>query len=385
MRFGTRAIHIGEEPDFREGSSGDVVATIHLSTTFARKDVEMPTGGYEYSRTKNPTRDVLEKKIASLENGKFGLAFSSGMAAESTIVFSLLKSGDHIIAFDDLYGGTKRLFNRVLNNYNIETSYIDLTDLSNLRDSIKPNTKMIWVETPTNPLMKLCDIHEISKIAKEHSIIVVVDNTFMTPYFQKPLELGADIVVHSCTKYISGHSDVVAGAIITNNEEIYRKIKFNQNAIGAVPSPFDCYLLIRGLKTLHIRMERHEYNAKVIASFLSSHPKVERVLYPGLETHPQHNLAKKQMTGFGGMISFYLKADLSGAKRFLSNLKVFLLAESLGGVESLVNHPAKMTHASIPEEERNRLGITDNLIRLSVGIEDVEDLIGDLENALENI
>lgn len=385
MKFSTRAIHIGEEPDFREGSSGDVVIPIHLSTTFARKDVEVPTGGYEYSRTGNPTRFAFEKKIASLENGKFGLAFSSGMAAESTVAFSLLKSGDHIIAFDDLYGGTKRLFNKVLNNFNIEVSYVDLTNPSNLEAAIKPNTRMVWIETPTNPLMKLCDISEISRIAKKYSLIVVVDNTFMTPYFQKPLDLGADVVVHSCTKYISGHSDVVAGAVVVNDEEIRKKIRFNQNAIGAVPSPFDCYLLIRGLKTLHVRMERHEYNAKMIASFLSSHPKVEKVLYPGLESHPQHDLAKKQMSGFGGMISFYLKADANGVKRFLSSLNVFLLAESLGGVESLINNPSKMTHASIPEEERKKIGITNNLIRISVGIEDVEDLIADLDNALKSL
>jgi len=383
MKFATKAIHVGEEPDLREGSSGDVVIPIHLSTTFARRDVEKPTGGYEYSRTGNPTRDALEKRLAALENAKFGLAFASGLAAESTLLLSLLKSGDHVVAFDDLYGGTRRLFNEVLQDFGLEFTYVDARHPENVEKAIQGNTKLFWMETPTNPLMRLCDIEAIAKIAKAKNIITVIDNTFMTPYFQRPLDLGADIVVHSTTKYLGGHSDVVGGAIMLSNEEFYNKIKFNQNAIGAVPSPFDCFLVLRGIKTLPIRMERHNHNAQRLAEYLESHPRVRRVYYPGLASHPQHELAKKQMTGFGGMLSFEIDGQVEDAKAFLKRVKIFALAESLGGVESLIEHPALMTHASIPEEERKRIGITDTLIRISVGIEDIEDLIADLEQALE--
>lgn len=386
MKFETRAIHVGEEPNLKEGGSGDVVMPIHLSSTFARKEVDKPTGGYEYSRTGNPTRYALEKRLAVLENAKFALAFASGMAAETVIALTLLKSRDHVIAFDDLYGGTKRLFNTIFSqNFNVEFSYVDAKDVNNVKKAIKNNTKLIWLETPTNPLMKLCDIQAISEIAKKKNIIVVVDNTFMSPFFQKPLDLGADIVIHSTTKFLNGHSDSVGGAIMLSNEEIYNKLKFNQNATGAILSPFDSFLVLRGIKTLAIRMEKHNENAIKIAEYLNSHPKVKKVNYPGLKNHPQYELAKKQMSGFGGILSFEIKGGLKEAKTFLENLKIFSLAESLGGVESLIEHPALMTHASIPKEEREKIGITDSLIRVSVGIENITDLIEDLDDAFKKI
>lgn len=386
IKFETKAIHIGEEPNLKEGGSGDVVVPIHLSSTFARKEVDKPTNDYEYSRSANPTRNALEKKLAALEDAKFGLAFSSGLAAETTIALTLLKSGEHVIAFDDLYGGTRRLFNKIFNqNFNVEFSYVDAANSDNVKKEIKENTKLIWLETPTNPLMKLCDIKRISEIAKSaknKNIVVVVDNTFMSPYFQKPLSLGADIVIHSTTKYINGHSDSIGGAVMLSDEEIYNKLKFSQNAAGAILSPFDSYLVSRGIKTLALRMQRHNENAIKIAKYLNNHPKVKSINYPGLSSHPQHELAKRQMSGFGGMISFEIKDGLKDAKGFLENTKIFSLAESLGGVESLIEHPALMTHASVPKEERKKLGINDSLIRLSVGIEDADDLIGDLDSAL---
>lgn len=385
MRFKTKSIHIGEEPIFREGGSGDVVIPIHIATTFARKEVEKPTGGYEYSRTANPTRDALEKRLASIEEANFGLAFASGMAAETVLCLTLLKSGDQVIAFDDLYGGTKRLFKVLNQNFGIDFVYVDATDVKNVKMAITPKTKLIWLETPTNPLMKLCDIAAISEIAKRDGIIVVVDNTFMTPYFQKPLLLGADIVIHSTTKYLNGHSDSVGGAIMLNNQELYERLKFNQNATGAILSPFDSFLVLRGIKTLAIRMKEHERNALQIAEYLAFHPKINKLFYPGLKCHPQYNLAKKQMSGFGGMLSFEIKGGITEAKTFVENLKIFSLAESLGGVESLIEIPALMTHASVPPEERRRLGITDTLIRMSAGIEDCEDLIEDIDNALAQL
>lgn len=386
MKFETKAIHIGEEPNLKEGGSGDVVVPIHLATTFARKEVDKPTGGYEYSRTANPTRDALERRLAVLEDAEFALAFSSGMAAETVLCLTLLTSNDHIIAFDDLYGGTRRLFNRIFyENFDIEISYVDATDEKNVKNKIRQNTRIIWLETPTNPLMKLCDIKAISQIAHNHKIIVVVDNTFATPCFQKPLNLGADIVVHSTTKYLNGHSDSVGGAIMLNDQEIYEKLKFNQNATGAILSPFDSFLVLRGIKTLAIRMKEHEKNALKVAKFLEVHPKINRVIYPGLKSHPQHNLAKKQMSGFGGMLSFEIKGGIEEAKIFLRNLRIFALAESLGGVESLIELPGLMTHSSIPDEERKKIGISDTLIRISVGIENSDDLIEDLAQALEKI
>lgn len=386
MKFETKAIHIGEEPNLKKGGTGDVVIPIHLSTTFARKEVDKPTCGYEYSRTGNPTRDALEKRLASLEHAKFALAFASGMAAETIICLTLLKSGDHVVVFDDLYGGTKRLFNKVFSqNFKIEFSYVDAIDIENVKNVIKSNTKLIWLESPTNPLMKLCDIKAISEIAKEQNILVVVDNTFMSPYFQKPLLLGADIIVHSTTKYLNGHSDSIGGAIMLSDKEIYNKLKFNQNTIGSILSPFDSFLVLRGIKTLAIRMREHEKNAIKIAEYLESSPKVKKVIYPGLKNHPQHELVKKQMSGFGGMLSFEIIGTLKEAKTFLENLKIFSLAESLGGVESLIEHPASMTHVSISKEEREKVGITDSLIRVSVGIENVTDLIEDIDNSFKGI
>lgn len=385
MRFATKAIHIGEEPNVGEGGSGDVVIPIHLSTTFARRYVERPTGGYEYSRTSNPTREALERRLAALEDAKYGLAFASGLAAESTLLLTVLKKGDHVVAFDDLYGGTRRLFNKVLSAFGIEFTYVDARYPERVEGALRRNTRLVWLESPTNPLMKLCDIREISKIARERGALSAVDNTFMSPYFQKPLSLGADFSVHSATKYLGGHSDVVGGAVLMSDEELYKKVKFNQNAVGAILSPFDSFLVLRGVKTLALRMERHAASALKMAKFLESHPRVRRVNYPGLKSHPQHRLALRQMSGFGGMLSFELDGGLAETKAFLSSLKIFSLAESLGGVESLIEHPALMTHASVPEEERRKLGIGDNLVRASVGLEDVEDLIEDVANALGSI
>ncbi|MDP4240341.1 MAG: cystathionine gamma-synthase [Bacteroidota bacterium] len=380
--FSTRAIHIGEEPDFREGGTGDVVIPIHLSTTFARKKVDEPTAGYEYTRSLNPTRNALETKLASLENGRYGFAFSSGLAAESTILLSLVKPGDHIVAFDDLYGGTKRLINQVFGNFVFEVSYVNAVDPKNVEEAIKENTKLVWLESPTNPLLKLSDITAISRITQKHGIVLVVDNTFLSPYFQKPLDLGADVVVHSSTKYIGGHSDVLGGSVMVDNEELFKKIQYHQNSVGAVLSPFDSYLTLRGIKTLALRMERHQGNALTIARYLEKHPKVIRVIYPGLESHPQHALAKAQTAGFGGVLSFEIVGTIDDAKVFLEKLQLFALAESLGGVESLIELPAAMTHSSVSREVREKIGISDTLVRVSVGIEDVEDLIADLEQAL---
>ncbi len=381
--FATKAIHVGEDP--REHQFGDVVSPIHLSTTFGKRRIEDVEKGYVYSRTSNPTRDKLEKKLAVLENAKYALAFSSGLAAETTIILSLLRRGSHIVAFNDLYGGTKRLFDKVMNRFGIEVTYVDARDPVNVAKAIKQNTKMIWIETPTNPLLRLADIREISRIAHENNALLVVDNTFATPYFQKPLDLGADIVIHSVTKYISGHSDVVGGAVMVNDDEIYEKLKFHQNAVGAIMSPFDSFLVMRGIKTLAVRMEKHQENAMKIAEYLEEHEMVEKVYYPGLKSHPQHILARKQMTGYSGMLSFEIKGGLKNAVKFVESLEIFILAESLGGVESLIEIPALMTHAGIPREERLRIGIKDNLIRVSVGIEDVDDLIEDLEKGFRRV
>jgi cystathionine gamma-lyase len=385
MKFETKAIHVGEEPNFREGGSGDVVVPIHLSSTFARIEVEKPTGGYEYSRTGNPTRHALEKRLAALENARFALAFSSGLAAEAVVCMTLLKSGDHVIAFDDLYGGTRRLFNSVLADFDVEFSYVDARDLKNVHEAVKTNTSLIWMETPTNPLMRLCDLAGIAEIGKERKITTVVDNTFMSPFLQNPVDFGIDVVVHSTTKYLNGHSDSVGGAVMLSDEPLYGRIKFNQNAIGAILAPFDSYLVLRGTKTLALRMERHCRNAFAIARFLDVHKKVRKVYYPGLESHPQHELAGRQMKGFGGMLSFEIDGGLKEAKSFLENLQIFSLAESLGGVESLIEHPALMTHASVPREDREKIGISDSLIRVSAGIEDAGDLREDLERALEKV
>ena len=381
--FSTKAIHRGEEPDFREGATGDVAVPIHLSTTFARQKAGNPTAGYEYTRSLNPTRKALEDKLAALDGAKYGLAFSSGLAAASTLILSLLKAGDNVIGFDDLYGGTRRLLSNVFSNWGISTTYVDATQAENIENAITPLTKLIWIESPTNPLLKLADIRAIGAIARKHNLILVVDNTFLSPYFQRPLELGADIVVYSTTKYIGGHSDVLGGAITLNNEAYYQRLAYHQNAVGAVLSPFDSYLTLRGAKTLGVRMEQHQKNALALAEFLQSQPKVKRVIYPGLSNHPQHTLAQHQTTGSGGVFSFELVGSLADAEHFLSKLKLFATAESLGGVESLVEIPAIMTHASVPKKVREQNGISDTLIRVSVGIEDTDDLINDFRNALE--
>ena len=380
--FSTRAIHNGEEPDFREGASGDVAVPIHLATTFARLKASNPTAGYEYTRSLNPTRKALEEKLAALDGARYGLAFSSGLAAASTVIISLLKAGDNVIGFDDLYGGTRRLLSNVFINFDITVSYVDATIPENIEKAIKPETRLIWIETPTNPLLKIADIRAIAQIAKRHGLILVVDNTFLSPYFKKPLSLGADVVVYSTTKYIGGHSDALGGSVVTNDEDIYQKISYNQNAVGAVLSPFDSYLTLRGAKTLAIRMEQHQKNAIALAEYLQKSAKVKRVLYPGLKTHPHHEVAAAQTTGFGGVLSFELDGTLADAESFLSRLKLFSTAESLGGVESLAEIPSIMTHASVPKEVREKNGITDTLIRLSVGIEDTADLIADIKGAL---
>ena len=377
-QFETRAIHAGCEPD---SGTGAIMTPIFQTSTYVQESPGKHKG-YEYSRTHNPTRTALEKNIASLEEGNYGLAFSSGMSAISTII-QTLNTGDHVICCDDVYGGTFRLFDKVLKRYKLEFDFIDLTNPQSLEGHIKNNTKLIWLESPSNPLLKLIDIASIVNIAKKNNVLVVVDNTFATPFFQKPLKLGADIVMHSTTKYLNGHSDVIGGAVIINDKGLYDKLRFLQNAVGVVPGPFDCFLVLRGIKTLAVRMERHENNAMKIAQFLENHPEVRKVIYPGLESHPQHELARKQMVGFGGVVTFFIRGGLEAARRFLERVKVFSLAESLGGVESLIEHPAIMTHASLPEEVREKVGISDELIRISVGIENVDDLIDDLKKALE--
>ena len=375
--FETRAIHSGQPPD---STTGAIMTPIYMSSTYVQSSPGKHKG-YEYSRTSNPTRSAYEKCLASLEGGKYGFAFASGCAATTTVLH-LLKAGDHVIAGDDMYGGTYRLFDKVLKSQGIEFSFVDLTRIDNFTKALKPNTKLVWLETPTNPLLRLADIKKIAEEARSKKIISAVDNTFMSPFFQQPLKLGADIVVHSTTKFINGHSDIVGGAAVTSDQALAEKIAFLSNSMGSIPSPFDCYICMRSLKTLALRMSAHQKNSLTIAKFLQDHKKVEKVIYPGLESHPQFKLAREQMSGFGGVISFFIKGGLAEARKFLENVKIFSLAESLGGVESLVEHPAIMTHASVPAEMRKKLGIDDSLIRLSVGIETQEDLLQDLEQAL---
>jgi cystathionine gamma-lyase len=375
--FGTKAIHAGQAPD---PITGAVMVPIYQTSTFAQSSPGKHTG-YEYARTDNPTRTAYQECVASLENGNHALAFASGLATTDTLLHTL-NSGDHIICSDDVYGGTFRLFDKILTRFGLTFTFMDLSDLAKVEAAVKPNTKMLWIESPTNPMLKIFDIAALAKLAKKKNIISVVDNTFMSSYFQKPLDLGADAVIHSVTKYMNGHSDVVGGVFVTNDSKLYEQMKYLQNAIGAVPAPQDCFLVMRGLKTLHVRMREHEANAKKVAAYLEKHPKIEKVIYPGLQSHPQHELAKTQMSGFGGMLSFVMKGNLADATRVLESVKLFTLAESLGGVESLIEHPAIMTHASIPPETRKMLGIADTLIRISVGIEDAEDLIHDLKQAL---
>jgi cystathionine gamma-lyase len=377
LGFETRAIHAGQEPD---PVTGAIMTPIYLSSTYVQESPGVHKG-FEYSRTHNPTRKAYEACIASLESGKHGFAFASGCAATTTIAH-MCKAGDHILLSDDLYGGTFRLFTKVIQNNGIEISLVDLSNLEATKKAIKTNTKMIWMESPTNPMMKLVDIRKVCELAKAKNIISVVDNTFMSPYFQKPLTLGADIVVHSTTKFVNGHSDIVGGAMVTSRDDIAERIQFLTNSMGGIQSTFDSFLCMRSLKTLAVRMKAHQENAVAVAEFLEKHPKVEKVLYPGLKSHPQYALAREQMTGSGGVLSFYLKGGLKESRKFLESVKIFALAESLGGVESLIEHPAIMTHASVPPAQRKELGIDDNFIRISAGIETTDDLIADLEQAL---
>lgn len=383
MKFGTKVIHAGIESD---PSTGAVMTPIFQTSTYEQK-APGNHKGFEYARSKNPTRSALEANLAALENGKDAACFGSGMAAMDAVV-KLLKTGDEVICCNDLYGGSYRLLEKVYKQLGIQSRYVDMSDAVSITKHITDKTKLIWIETPTNPMLNLIDIKKISAKAKEvsKSILVCVDNTFASPYLQNPLDLGADIVMHSVTKYINGHSDVVMGAIITKNASVGKRIKFIQNASGAIPGPMDCFLTLRGIKTLHIRVERACHNAKKIAKFLTTHKKIQNVYYPGFKSHPGHKIAKSQMRDFGAMVSFdFKKNTFSQAKKVLSNTKLFTLAESLGGVESLIGHPATMTHASIPKEERAKIKLTDSLIRLSVGIENVDDLIADLEKALNKL
>lgn len=378
MKFGTKTIHAGVQPD---SATGAIMTPIYQTSTYIQEGVGNHKG-YEYSRTLNPTRHALEKNIAALENGKYGACFGSGLAAIDCVI-KMLNPGDEVISTNDLYGGTYRLFNSIFAKYGIIFHFVDMSDVSNVEKLITKNTKLIWIETPTNPMMNIVDIEAIAQLSKKSNLMLCVDNTFATPYLQNPLDLGADIVMHSVTKYLGGHSDVVMGVLATSNEKIAEEMYRIQNSTGAVTGPMDSFLVLRGIKTLHLRMQRHCENGEIVAKFLADHSKVDKVYWPGFHSHPNHEIAKKQMRGFGGMISFTLKGNkLEDALELVRKTKLFTLAESLGGVESLIGHPASMTHASIPKEEREKTGVIDSLIRLSVGIEDVEDLINDLQQAL---
>lgn len=378
LKFGTKAIHAGVEPD---PTTGAIMTPVYQTSTYVQPSPAKHKG-YAYARGANPTRNALQKSIAALENGKFGICFSSGMGATDTVI-KLLKPGDEVITSNDLYGGSYRMFTRIYQKFGIKFHFLDLTNAENARSHINANTKLFWLETPSNPLMRVIDIQALVTMAKQNGCLVAVDNTFASPYLQNPLDLGADIVMHSVTKYLSGHSDVIMGALVINDEKLRDELAFITNSCGAVPGPQDCFLVLRGIKTLHLRMERHCLNGRKIAEFLRNHPKVGKVYWPGFPDHPNHAIARKQMRDFGGMLSFELKGDKTEqAVKLMESVKIFSLAESLGGVESLINHPATMTHASIPREERLKNGLTDTLIRLSVGVEDVEDLMDDLNQAL---
>ena len=380
MKFNTKAIHGGQKNV--DPAYGSVMAPIYQTTTFSQTTPGTHKG-YEYARSRNPTRSALENSLASLENGKYGIAFGSGLAAIDAVI-KTLKPGDEVISTNDLYGGTYRLFTKIYKDFNIKFHFIGMRNSENIESYINKNTKLIWTETPTNPMMNLIDIEAVSKISRKHNLLLAVDNTFATAYLQQPLKHGADIVMHSATKYLGGHSDVVMGSLVVNDDQLAEKLHFIQNASGAIPGPMDCFLVLRGIKTLHLRMQRHSENGRAVAEFLQNHPKVENVYWPGFPEHPNFEIAKKQMKDFGGMVSFSTRGNSpNDAKKFLENLKVFTLAESLGGVESLAGHPATMTHASIPKEKREKIGIVDSLIRLSVGIEDKEDLLEDLKQALD--
>jgi len=379
MRFETQAIHAGERPD-RE--TGAISAPIYQTSAFAFEDVGKTRKGYDYSRTANPTRAVLQDTIAALEGGVAGFAFATGMAAEATVIH-LLKAGDHIISGDDVYGGTYRLFQDIMTGFGLEFTFLRMDNRKKIEEAIKPNTKMLWLETPSNPLLNIVDVEMVVDIAKKHNLLTVIDNTFATPYFMKPIKYGIDLVVHSTTKYLNGHCDVVGGAVVTTTDELTEKVQFLLNGMGTCASPFDCWLVLRGIETLPVRMRQHEANAIVITDFLKGHPSAKRVFYPGLKSHPGHDIARRQMTGFGGMVAFEISGDSADVNNFLRKIKIFALAESLGGAASLAEHPATMSHASMPKEYRQKVGITDELIRLSVGLENVEDLVDDLSQALK--
>ena len=379
MKFETLAIHTGERPDRTYGA---IVAPIYQVSTFAFKDIGK-TSGYDYSRTANPTRKVLEDTIARLEGGKAGFAFATGMAAEATAIH-LLKAGDHIISGDDVYGGTYRLFNDVMENFGLEFSFVRMDKRENIEAELRPNTRMLWLETPSNPLLNIVDIEMVVDIARKHNLMTVIDNTFSTPYFLRPIEFGIDLVVHSTTKYLNGHCDVVGGAVVTTTDELTERVQFMLNALGTCASPFDCWLVLRGIETLPLRMKRHEENAFAVVNYLNGHPAVDKVFYPGLDSHPGHAIAKRQMKGYGGVVSFELTGGVEAANSLLRGLKIFALAESLGGAASLAEHPATMSHASMPEDFRQKVGITDRLVRLSVGLENADDLIDDLSQALKS-
>jgi len=374
LHLDTLAIHAGQSPD---PTTGAIMTPVYLTSTYVQ-DGPGVHKGYEYSRTQNPTRHALQDCLAALEGARHGLAFASGLAATDAVLH-LLDAGDHVVYSDDVYGGTFRIFDKVFRRLGLAFDAVDMADPANVERAMRKETRLVWIETPTNPMLKIVDLAAVARIAKAHGARTVVDNTFATPYFQRPLEHGIDVVVHSTTKYLNGHSDVVGGAVVTSDAALHERLAFLQNAVGGVPSPMDSFLVLRGLKTLHVRMARHAENAMAIARFLEKHPQVERVAYPGLPSHPQHALAKRQMSGFGGMLSFVLKGGLPAATAFLKAVRIFACAESLGGVESLIEHPAIMTHASVPKETRERLGIADGLVRVSAGIESVEDLVKDLE------
>ncbi len=380
MKFDTKVVRAGIEPD---PTTGAIVPPIYQTATYVLPEVGRDLG-FDYTRSANPTREILENNLATIEGGRFGTCFSSGMSAVDSVL-KLLKKGDHVVCSDDVYGGVSRHFNNILVNYGLTFTYVDSSNPENVENAITSETKLFWIETPTNPLLKITDLNAISKIAKKHKILFGVDSTFATPVFLRPFEFGADIVMHSTTKYISGHNQIIGGIIITNDEKIHERMKFVQKTIGAVPSPFDCWLTLIGAKTLHLRMERHASNAQAVAEFLESHPQVEKITYPGLKSHPQYGVAKEQMDGFSGMISFELKGEIPAGITVMNNVKLCSLAESLGAVETMITHPASMTHMDVPAEERHARGLTDGLVRISVGIEDPEDIIDDLKQALEKV
>ena len=379
MKFDTKVLHAAIKPDLTTGS---IVTPLHQTATYVMEEVGKDKG-FDYARSANPTRQMMEDHLAALDSGKYGVAFSSGMAAVDSCL-KLLKTGDHVICSDDVYGGTYRLFNQLLINYDLHFTYVDTSFPEKIEKAIRPETKMIWAETPTNPLLKITDLNAVAKIAKKHDLIFGIDTTFITPVFLRPLEFGADLVIHSTTKYLSGHSQLIGGVVITNREDLFDQLKFVQKTVGAIPSPFDCWLTLLGVKTLDIRMKKHASNAQGVAEFLENHPKVASVTYPGLPSHPMHQVAKEQMSGFSGMISFELTGGISAGKTLMNSVQLAQIAESLGSVETMIAHPATMTHTAIPKEERLASGLTDGLVRLSVGIENVNDIIHDLEIALES-